>query len=538
MAPMTAIPMSPFEVILRLCSQAAPQPWYPRDHCEQHNVARETLDPLLDQLRLDGFVELTDWVAGHGQGYRLTPNGKALLGNERALARLREGRLPVPEQRYEPRPEERYVSEPEELHVSQSPVDAFQREGKRRNEVRKAFQSPERAVVVLILGILNVMVFLWGLTLAERKGAQAIFLKGMLSGKVEAKEANIYTDVLRETGAAEAQSVLAGDWWRLVTCCFVHLGWLHIGCNSYALYAFGPLTEQMYGRWRFLLLYLVSGIGGSVLGIYFLPQNGLLAGASGAICGLLGGMLSWTMLNRKYMPPSVRSQLNSWMLKNIVLVGVFSIMANVSWAGHLGGGLVGLAAGVLLTVNRFGPSLWRVPALAATVLLGVLLLAGFKPFLEAAAKDRPQVSSDEKQDETVHEEREKFNREIIPHVNAIKAGVDTDQLQEAIRQASLDPGERKRPRDATMEPLRTAVAELATAEEFLKGAQFKSDQIKDATNRLLATVEARKALYAKCLDLLKNREADPDSLQQLRTKIESAEKRWHEITVKVPAEGR
>src|SRR5436305_10949068 len=88
--------MTPLETVLRLCESAEPKPWYPRTYCEQNQIARETLDPALDQLRMGGLIELTPWVAGLGQGYALTPSGRALLRNPRGLERLSRGELPRP----------------------------------------------------------------------------------------------------------------------------------------------------------------------------------------------------------------------------------------------------------------------------------------------------------------------------------------------------------------------------------------------------------------------------------------------------------
>src|SRR5262245_29104118 len=85
--------MHPLEKILNLCSRTAPNPWYPSVYAKQVGKPREELDPYLDQLRMGGFIRLTDWVQGSGQGYMLTEEGNAVLINPRDLARLRSGTL-------------------------------------------------------------------------------------------------------------------------------------------------------------------------------------------------------------------------------------------------------------------------------------------------------------------------------------------------------------------------------------------------------------------------------------------------------------
>src|SRR6184192_3432569 len=87
---------NPQALILRLCADAAPNPWYPSAWVREQGISRDDIDPYLDQLRLGGLTRLTDWVAGHGQGYALTPAGQELLKNPRQLARLLSGKWSPP----------------------------------------------------------------------------------------------------------------------------------------------------------------------------------------------------------------------------------------------------------------------------------------------------------------------------------------------------------------------------------------------------------------------------------------------------------
>jgi rhomboid protease GluP len=122
----------------------------------------------------------------------------------------------------------------------------------------------------------------------------------------------------------------------------------------------------MFGHWRFLLLYLVAGFGGSCVGVWF--QNAC-AGASGAICGLLGAFATWTFLNRHFLPPPlVRSWMRNVMINTALLV-LISVMPQISWSGHLGGAIFGILVAGLLNYQMAGRGWLRWLALAGVVVL-------------------------------------------------------------------------------------------------------------------------------------------------------------------------
>lgn len=100
-------------------------------------------------------------------------------------------------------------------------------------------------------------------------------------------------DILIRFGAKVNSLIQAGQVWRLITSMFIHIGWIHLAFNLYALWVIGPLAERVFGRGKFLLIYLLSGIGGALAS--FLFSTALSAGASGAIFGILGAMFfhSW-----------------------------------------------------------------------------------------------------------------------------------------------------------------------------------------------------------------------------------------------------
>ncbi|MDJ1114052.1 rhomboid family intramembrane serine protease [Microbacterium dauci] len=132
--------------------------------------------------------------------------------------------------------------------------------------------------------------------------------------------------------------------WRIVTVVLVHSGIFHVALNMLALWALGRSLEPLLGRWRYLTLYVLSAVGGSVL-VALLAPGTTVVGASGAVWGLLGAMLI------------IGRNLGVNVIPILVLLGinlVFSFLpgAGVSWQAHIGGGLVGLLLGWIFSRTR------------------------------------------------------------------------------------------------------------------------------------------------------------------------------------------
>jgi membrane associated rhomboid family serine protease len=167
---------------------------------------------------------------------------------------------------------------------------------------------------------------------------------------------------LSEAGAVFGPAVAAGEWWRLFTGAFLHLGILHIAFNMYALWLFGPIMEQMYGHVEYAVIYLLCALGGNVLTILAAPDNPAL-GASGAIFGLFG--LAFVVSRRRHLllgpqARSMLSQVGTLLVLNLIIT--FTIPF-ISWTGHVGGLVVGGVIGLLLAPTNV-PTLggmWRAP---------------------------------------------------------------------------------------------------------------------------------------------------------------------------------
>ncbi len=142
-----------------------------------------------------------------------------------------------------------------------------------------------------------------------------------------------------QLGAMQGFAVADGDYWRLLTAAFLHLGILHIAFNMYALYLFGPYVERALGTTRFVIAYLTMAVASSVF-VYWLTAPGVATvGASGAIFGLFG--LALVLLIR--LRQDVRG-----LLVLLAINAFISLQGNISWQGHLGGFVTGVVLGAAL----------------------------------------------------------------------------------------------------------------------------------------------------------------------------------------------
>jgi len=141
--------------------------------------------------------------------------------------------------------------------------------------------------------------------------------------------------VLVEFGAKFTPLIVQGEYWRLLTAMFIHIGPMHLAFNLYALYALGPMVEGYYGHWRFLAIYFIAGLCGSLASYAFTPA--ISAGASGAIFGLAGAITVYFLKYRENFGAQGKAILQN-MLFIIVINAIFGLsMGNIDNWGHLGG---------------------------------------------------------------------------------------------------------------------------------------------------------------------------------------------------------
>ena len=156
-------------------------------------------------------------------------------------------------------------------------------------------------------------------------------------------------------GANYGPLVKAGQLYRLVTCMFLHAGITHLLLNMYSLFVVGPKVEDFFGKTKFLLIYFLAGISGSLLSVG-INGNAISVGASGAIFGLFGALVYFGYSYRGYIGTMVRGQIVPVVLYNLVMG--FLIPGIDMW-GHMGGLVGGLiAANMLGTIEnkKYNPS--------------------------------------------------------------------------------------------------------------------------------------------------------------------------------------
>ena len=154
--------------------------------------------------------------------------------------------------------------------------------------------------------------------------------------------------VLLYMGGNYGALVSHGQVWRLLTCAFLHGGIIHIFCNMYALYALGPQVEILFGRVKYIIIYLLSAIGGSLLSYKFSPSS-LSIGASGAIFGLFGAMVVFVLKYKDRIPKKVLNNLFGVIILNL-LIG-FNLQGIDNFA-HIGGLLVGALVAFLFLMQK------------------------------------------------------------------------------------------------------------------------------------------------------------------------------------------
>lgn len=137
-----------------------------------------------------------------------------------------------------------------------------------------------------------------------------------------------------------------GDYYRLFTSMFLHIGILHLLCNMYSLYIIGKEVENVFGKVKYLIIYLLSGIAGSILSLAF-NHNTICAGASGAIFGLLGALLYFGYYYRTYLGATLTRLIIPVIVLNLIIGFTSSGIDNAAHIGGLVGGiLIAMAVGV------------------------------------------------------------------------------------------------------------------------------------------------------------------------------------------------
>jgi membrane associated rhomboid family serine protease/tetratricopeptide (TPR) repeat protein len=157
-------------------------------------------------------------------------------------------------------------------------------------------------------------------------------------------------------GAKENGAIASGQWWRLLSAAFLHGDWFHLLFNMYALFAVGSLVERAYGRFRFIVIYILSAIGGAVASYFGSPAMGV--GASGAIFGLMGAAMLAVWRGEANVRPLLHGRVGlsiaGWCLYSL-LRGVGD--PTIDNFAHVGGVLAGSCVALILPAGRLAVAL-------------------------------------------------------------------------------------------------------------------------------------------------------------------------------------
>lgn len=222
--------------------------------------------------------------------------------------------------------------------------DMNQNTMKKEKKLEKIF-SPKKPVVTYILIVLNLMVFLYG----------------VLHGN----------DELINMFGNNYELVQNGEFYRLFTCMFVHADILHILFNMIALYSIGPVVERYYGKSKFLLIYLVSGLLGSIFSGVFMTADSISIGASGAIFGLLGSICYFTYYYRATLQGILRGSIMPVIIINLV-IGFLSTSIDLS--AHIGGLIGGILISMAIGIGDKHRKSDQINGLVVLVLMAVFLI--------------------------------------------------------------------------------------------------------------------------------------------------------------------
>ena len=178
------------------------------------------------------------------------------------------------------------------------------------------------------------------------------------------------TTIPLQWGANFGPATQDGQWWRLGSAMFLHFGVIHLVFNSWALWDGGQWAERMYGHGRFALIFLLSGLLGNLASLVYHQGQVVSGGASGAIFGVYGSLISFLWASRGSVGlPEFRFLFFGASLFILLSLLVGFVVEGIDNAAHIGGGLTGLLAGFLLLPN--------VNSTAKRKIMGGLMLAGY-----------------------------------------------------------------------------------------------------------------------------------------------------------------
>jgi rhomboid protease GluP len=284
---------------------------------------------------------------------------------------------------------------------------------------------------------------------------------------------------------------LSGDWWRLITCTFLHFGVIHLAMNMYSLYMAGIYLEPMLGKAKYIAAYLATGVVASVASLWWHSEPTNSAGASGAVFGIYGVFLA--LLTTNLIPKKVRQALLG-SIGIFVLYNLFyGLKGGVDNAAHIGGLLSGLAIGYIyafgIKKEKEGrePMHWISAAVAvAACVVAFLYLQQNKVSGEERRAVKAQITNEGYKDYNAFNEKLGQFDDLQKEINAL---LNDDSLIETSKRQKITD---------TIIPLWDKSAQLLQSAKALKispASQSKAD-------KLIQYVDIKKKLMQALVEMI------------------------------------
>jgi rhomboid protease GluP len=186
------------------------------------------------------------------------------------------------------------------------------------------------------------------------------------------------SDIQLKWGANFGPATQDGEWWRLFTAMYLHFGIMHLSLNCLSLWESGQLVERMYGRWRFVGIYLTSGLFGNLLSLVAQGNVAVSGGASGAIFGVYGAALIFLWRERAVIDAyEFRWLFGGGVAFSILTIVLGYIITGIDNYAHIGGLIAGMLASIYLSqsiASRPMPAKYKLAAFFSIFMVSVFLI--------------------------------------------------------------------------------------------------------------------------------------------------------------------
>jgi rhomboid protease GluP len=293
-------------------------------------------------------------------------------------------------------------------------------------------------------------------------------------------------EMLIKWGANYKPSILHGEWWRLFTSIFEHIGIFHLVMNMYALLFVGIFLEPILGKARYITVYIVTGVMGGISSLWWHDDHSVGAGASGAIFGLYGVFLA--LLTTNFIEKNARKALLGSILIFVVYNLVYGMKKGIDNAAHIGGLSSGLIAGYIYFLSfRSKQEMYKWVGIAVVLAAGAITCFAILPKINDPYGEylrvMHKVSENEEQalqyfhlpDSTTDEKRISYLRDsTLPAWS--RASSELSKLENVQM-----PGERAKRRDLISEYVRYR---FRVAERTMEGLNEKTNMYDGEINNL------------------------------------------------------